>query len=47
MRTAGTLNVILNCSLVPGMNFSKSSDTSLKFTNFEGIFSVKVTPLPQ
>lgn len=25
------------------MNFSKNSDTSLKFTNFEGIFSVKVS----
>lgn len=43
MRTAGTLNVILNCSLTPGMNLSKSSDTSIKFTCLEGIFSVKVS----
>jgi len=41
MRTAGSLKVILNCSLLTGMNIGKASETQLKFTNIDGIYTVK------
>lgn len=43
MRTSGNLKVILNSSLVVGMSFSKSNEKSLRFTNVDGIYTVKVT----
>lgn len=41
MRTAGSLKLILNASLVSGMTFSKSSESSIRFTNHDGIYSIK------
>ncbi|KAI1282162.1 Ran-binding protein 3 [Halotydeus destructor] len=41
MRTAGSLKVILNCSLVVGMKFTLTADKHFRFTNVDGIFLVK------
>lgn len=41
MRTAGSLKLILNASLVSGMTFTKSSEETIRFTNHDGIYSIK------
>ena len=42
MRTAGSLKVILNTSIVAGMKFELSKERCLQFTNIDGIYLIKV-----
>jgi hypothetical protein len=43
MRTAGSLKVILNTSIVAGMKFELSKERCLQFTNIDGIYLIKVS----